>query len=80
MKVTQLEKPALLQIILLVHRNREKETLSTDLIEAVQGSSHTVYSAINRLLENQLIQEKWKTNPRRRIFSLTKKEKRLPNP
>ena len=77
MSIAQLEKPALLQIILLIHRNGENETLSTDLIENVQGSSHTVYSAISRLLENQLVQEKWKIKPRRRTFSLTKKGKEI---
>ena len=77
MKLKILEKPAILQTLVFMVKNENKDILSTSLIDGVKGSPNTIYSCINRLLENKLIQEEWKEAPRRRIFTLTKKGREM---
>jgi len=77
MKSKTLEKATAIQILLFLQSNKEKGVLATQLIDGVDGGPHTIYSAVRLLLGEVLIQEEWKINPRRRVFTLTEKGEKI---
>ena len=72
MEIDVLEKVAALQILIILY-TVEEEIYASDLVSSVNAGHATAYSAIRKLIENNFIQEEWKSNPRRRILSLTGK-------
>lgn len=72
MEIDVLEKVAALQILVILY-TMEEEIYASGLVDSVNAGHATAYSAIRKLIENRFIQEEWKSNPRRRILSLTEK-------
>ena len=72
MEIRLLEKIGALQILVYL-QNTETEVLATDLVDNISAGPTTSYNAFNLLLKEGFIQEEWKMNPRRRVFTLTEK-------
>ena len=76
MRIGILEKVGALQVLVYIY-NVENEVLASDLVNNVNAGPTTIYNAINILLKEGFIQEEWKQNPRRRVFTLTEKGREI---
>ena len=78
MTISILEKRALLQILTTLYKNKDKETIVSDLIKLTKGSVHTLYSSIDLLIELGLVKDEIKLEPTKtRYFTLTEKGKKV---